>query len=253
MIEVVILGAGNGAFHLFRAFSEAENTRVIQVYNHLEENLNYFKDYTNTTNRISDLKSADFYLLALKDDVIADVAHNLKDLPGIVLHTSGAVSLNALENLSNFGVFYPLQTFSKNKLVDFGEIPVCIEANSAENLEKIKKLALEITKDVREVNSEQRKALHLAAVFVNNFSNHLYTLGAEICEKNQVDFSILRPLIKETASKIESLAPKDAQTGPAIRNDQKTIEAHLRLLPKKNKDIYSILTQSIQDFHGKKL
>ncbi|APS39490.1 Rossmann-like and DUF2520 domain-containing protein [Salegentibacter sp. T436] len=253
MIEVVILGAGNVAFHLFRAFSEAENTRVIQVYNHLEENLNYFKDYTNTTNRISDLKSADFYLLALKDDVIADVAHNLKDLPGIVLHTSGAVSLNALENLSNFGVFYPLQTFSKNKLVDFGEIPVCIEANSAENLEKIKKLALEITKDVREVNSEQRKALHLAAVFVNNFSNHLYTLGAEICEKNQVDFSILRPLIKETASKIESLAPKDAQTGPAIRNDQKTIEAHLRLLPKKNKDIYSILTQSIQDFHGKKL
>ncbi|SFF62518.1 NADP oxidoreductase coenzyme F420-dependent [Salegentibacter agarivorans] len=253
MIEVVILGAGNVAFHLFRAFSEAENTRVIQVYNHLEENLNYFKDYTNTTNRISDLKSADFYLLALKDDVIADVAHNLKDLPGIVLHTSGAVSLNALENLSNFGVFYPLQTFSKNKLVDFGEIPVCIEANSAENLEKIKKLTLEITKDVREVNSEQRKALHLAAVFVNNFSNHLYTLGAEICEKNQVDFSILRPLIKETASKIESLAPKDAQTGPAIRNDQKTIEAHLRLLPKKNKDIYSILTQSIQDFHGKKL
>ena len=253
MIEVVILGAGNVAFHLFRAFSEAENTRVIQVYNHLEENLNYFKDYTNTTNRISDLKSADFYLLALKDDVIADVAHNLKDLPGIVLHTSGAVSLNALENLSNFGVFYPLQTFSKNKLVDFGEIPVCIEANSAENLEKIKKLALEITKNVREVNSEQRKALHLAAVFVNNFSNHLYTLGAEICEKNQVDFSILRPLIKETASKIESLAPKDAQTGPAIRNDQKTIEAHLRLLPKKNKDIYSILTQSIQDFHGKKL
>ena len=253
MIEVVILGAGNVSFHLFKAFSEAENTRVIQVYNHLEENLNYFKDYTNTTNRISDLKSADFYLLALKDDVIADVAHNLKDLPGIVLHTSGAVSLNALEILSNFGVFYPLQTFSKNKLVDFGEIPVCIEANSAENLEKIKKLALEITKDVREVNSEQRKALHLAAVFVNNFSNHLYTLGAEICEKNQVDFSILRPLIKETASKIESLAPKDAQTGPAIRNDQKTIEAHLRLLPKKNKDIYSILTQSIQDFHGKKL
>lgn len=253
MIEVVILGAGNVAFHLFRAFSEAENTRVIQVYNHREENLNYFKDYTNTTNRISDLKAADFYLLALKDDVIADVAHNLKDLPGMVLHTSGAVSLNALENLSNFGVFYPLQTFSKNKSVDFAEIPVCIEANSAEILEKIKKLALEITKDVREVNSEQRKALHLAAVFVNNFSNHLYTLGAEICEKNQVDFSILRPLIKETASKIESLAPKDAQTGPAIRNDQKTIEAHLRLLPKKNKDIYSILTQSIQDFHGKKL
>ncbi|MBO2544972.1 DUF2520 domain-containing protein [Salegentibacter sp. BDJ18] len=253
MIKVVILGAGNVASHLFMVFSKAENLRIIQVYNHRKEKLKYFEDHTNTTNNISDLKPSDYYVIALKDDVIPEVVENLKDRSGIVLHTSGAVNLTVLECLSNFGVFYPLQTFSKNRPVDFAEIPVCIEANSAENLEKIKKLALEITKDVREVNSEQRKALHLAAVFVNNFSNHLYTLGAEICEKNQVDFSILRPLIKETASKIESLAPKDAQTGPAIRNDQKTIEAHLRLLPNKNKDIYSILTQSIQDFHGKKL
>ncbi|PRX50666.1 Rossmann-like and DUF2520 domain-containing protein [Salegentibacter salegens] len=253
MTEVVILGAGNVAFHLFRAFSEAENTRVIQVYNHREESLKDFKNLTDTTSNISDLKQADFYLLALKDDVISEITHNLKDKTGMVLHTSGAVNLNALDSVKNSGVFYPLQTFSKNKTVDFAEIPVCIEANSAENLKKIKKLAAEISKDVRAINSEQRKALHLAAVFVNNFSNHLYTIGAEICEKHQVDFSILKPLIRETASKIESLSPQDAQTGPALRNDQQTIEAHLALLSKNHKAIYNLLTQSIQDFHGKKL
>ena len=253
MIEVVILGTGNVAFHLFKAFSEAENIRVIQVYNHQQESLKYFSNFTDTTTNINDLKPAHFYVLALKDDVIPEIAEQLRSYDGIILHTSGAVGLNALESATNFGVFYPLQTFSKNKAVDFAEIPVCIEANSAENLEKIRSLASGITKDVRKIDSEQRKALHLAAVFVNNFSNHLYSIGAEICSGNNIDFSILKPLIKETASKIESLKPQEAQTGPALRNDQKTIEKHLAFLSKKHKDIYSLLTQSIQDLHGKKL
>lgn len=253
MIEVVILGAGNVAFHLFKAFSEAENIRVIQVYNHKQESLKDFMNFTDTTTNISELKPAHFYLLALKDDVIPEIAEQLGSYKGIILHTSGAVGLNALESATNFGVFYPLQTFSKNKAVDFAEIPVCIEANSTENLKKIRSLALGITKDVREIDSEQRKALHVAAVFVNNFSNHLYSIGAEICAENKIAFSILKPLIAETASKIESLKPQEAQTGPALRNDQKTIETHLRFLSNKHKDIYSLLTQSIQDLHGKKL
>jgi len=252
-MKVVILGAGNVAFHLFKAFFEAENIRVIQVYNHKQESLNYFSNFTATTTKINQLKPADFYLIALKDDIIPEIAKQIKSNNGIVLHTSGGVALNALKNQSNFGVFYPLQTFSKNKAVDFAEIPLCIEANSAENLKKIKSLAAEISKDVREINSEQRKALHLAAVFVNNFSNHLYQIGAEICKEHQVDFSILKPLIKETAHKIESLTPQEAQTGPAIRNDKKTLEAHLALLSNKNKEIYSLLTQSIQNFNGKEL
>jgi predicted short-subunit dehydrogenase-like oxidoreductase (DUF2520 family) len=191
--------------------------------------------------------------MALKDDIVPKIASKIKNDKGVVLHTSGAVGINAMESATNFGVFYPLQTFSKNKALDFAEIPVCIEANSPENLEKIRSLASEITKDVREINSEQRKALHVAAVFVNNFSNRLYSIGAEICAENKIDFSILKPLIAETASKIESLKPQEAQTGPALRNDQKTIEAHLAFLSKKHKDIYSLLTQSIQDLHGKKL
>ncbi|TDN87894.1 putative short-subunit dehydrogenase-like oxidoreductase (DUF2520 family) [Salegentibacter sp. 24] len=253
MKKVVILGAGNVAFHLLKAFSEAQNTKVIQMYNHRKESLKYFERFTHTTSNINKLKSADFYILALKDDVIPEIAKTFRPVKGIVLHTSGAVGLTALHNLTDYGVFYPLQTFSKNKAVDFSQIPVCIEANSPENLEKIKNLGLNITTDVREINSEQRKALHLAAVFVNNFSNHLFAIGAEICEDHQVDFSILKPLIKETASKIESLKPEKAQTGPALRNDEKTIAVHLALLSNKHQDIYRLLTQSIQELHGKKL
>ncbi|HKL34929.1 MAG TPA: DUF2520 domain-containing protein [Salegentibacter sp.] len=253
MREVVILGTGNVAFHLFKAFSEAENIQVIQVYNHRQESLKDFSKFTDTTTSINELKPAHFYILALKDDIIPEIAEQLKNYRGIILHTSGAVGLNALESVTNFGVFYPLQTFSKNKYVDFAKIPVCIEANSSENLERISALASGISKDVREIDSEQRKALHVAAVFVNNFSNHLYSIGAEICAENKIEFSILKPLIAETAIKIESLKPQEAQTGPALRNDQKTIETHLEFLNKKNKDIYSLLTHSIQNLHGKKL
>ncbi|SKB31009.1 NADP oxidoreductase coenzyme F420-dependent [Salegentibacter holothuriorum] len=253
MVEVVILGTGNVAFHIFQTFSEAKNIRVIQVYNHKKVSLKSFSKLIDTTTNIHNLKPADFYLLALKDDVISEIAQQLNNHKGIILHTSGAIGLNALQSATNFGVFYPLQSFSKNNTVDFTEIPICIEANSTENLEKIKSLALEISTDVREIDSEQRKALHVAAVFVNNFSNHLYSIGAEICDDHGIDFSILKPLITETALKIKNLKPREAQTGPALRNDQKTIETHLALLPNKHKHIYNLITQSIQDLHGKKL
>jgi predicted short-subunit dehydrogenase-like oxidoreductase (DUF2520 family) len=253
MIEVVILGAGNVASHLFKAFSKMKNLKVIQVYNHRKASLKDFEKITATTTKINELKPAHFYILALKDDSIQEIAKQIGDKNGIVLHTSGAVGLDVLEGLTNFGVFYPLQTFSKEKSVNFSEIPICIEANSEENLKRIKELALKISADVREINSAQRKALHLAAVFVNNFSNHLYSIGAEICREHEVEFNILQPLIKETASKVENLTPQSAQTGPALREDRKTINAHLALLPEHKKNIYKLLTQSIQELHGKKL
>ncbi|MBI6119070.1 Rossmann-like and DUF2520 domain-containing protein [Salegentibacter maritimus] len=253
MLEVVILGTGNVASHLFKAFSEKENIDVIQVYNHNKESLKSFSNLTNTTTNIQQLKKADFYFIAIKDDVIAEIAQQLNKYKGIILHTSGAVGINRLKHTANYGIFYPLQSFSRNTTIDFTEIPICIEANSAENLEKIKTLALTISKDVREVNSEQRKALHVAAVFINNFSNHLYAIGAEICNEHAVDFSILKPLISETASKIQTLSPYEAQTGPALRNDHKTIETHLAILSNKHKNLYREITQSIQDLHGKEL
>jgi predicted short-subunit dehydrogenase-like oxidoreductase (DUF2520 family) len=152
------------------------------------------------------------------------------------------------------GVFYPLQTFTKGKKVDFREIPICIESEFSADLEIIKKLANTISEKTYIINSQQRKALHIAAVFVNNFVNHLYQIGNEICLENQVPFEILEALISETAAKVRTLSPDEAQTGPAKREDQQTIEAHLDFLKPDatKKSIYQLLTQSIQN-NGKEL
>ncbi|SHF58906.1 Predicted oxidoreductase, contains short-chain dehydrogenase (SDR) and DUF2520 domains [Salegentibacter echinorum] len=253
MVKVVILGTGNLATNLFKACKTAKNITVVQVYNHHNQSLKAFEEFTEVTTNLNDLKTANFYILALKDDIIPGIAKKINTKSGIVLHTSGAMHINALDKNENFGVFYPLQTFSKEKAVNFTEIPICIEANSEENLDQIKDFALKLSQDVREIDSTQRKALHLAAVFVNNFSNHLYDLGDEICREHQVDFSILQALIKETASKVETLSPREAQTGPSVRADTATMHSHLELLTGHKKKIYTLLSDSIQKLHGKKL
>jgi predicted short-subunit dehydrogenase-like oxidoreductase (DUF2520 family) len=171
----------------------------------------------------------------------------------LVVHTSGTVTINALSNKNRRGVFYPLQTFSKDKAVNFKTIPLCIEAENEKDTTTLKLIANAISDAVYDINSEQRKALHVAAVFVNNFVNHLYQIGNEICNANTIPFAILKPLIQETANKIATLSPKTAQTGPAQRNDNSTIAAHQQFLTDENQAaIYNLLTQSIQD-NGKKL
>ena len=164
-----------------------------------------------------------------------------------VVHTSGTASLETLDPKNKRGVFYPLQTFSKNKEIDFSEIPFCLETENESDYALLEAVAKSISNSVFSINSEQRKALHVSAVFVNNFTNHLYQIGQEICEEHQVPFEILKPLIQETAKKINILNPIDAQTGPAKRNDSSTIETHLEYLTSENqKNIYKLLTQSIQ-------
>jgi len=140
-----------------------------------------------------------------------------------------------------------LQTFSKEKEMDFSTVPFCLEAENKEDYLLLEKIAKTIGRKIYSVNSEQRKALHIAAVFVNNFTNHLYTIGNDICEKHQVPFEILQPLIQETSEKIKTLSPKKAQTGPAIRNDKKTIKSHLELLSKEQQEIYKLITQAIKN------
>lgn len=253
MINLVILGAGNLATHLAEVFYKTKDIRLVQVYNHNAEALEPFKRITGTTTDINHLEKADVYLIVLKDDVIGEVARKIPKTGALLAHTSGSAPLKTLQHFDNYGVFYPLQSFSKDRKVDFKEIPLCLEANSAKNLGILKALAGSISEHILEINSNQRKTLHLAAVYVNNFTNHLYALGAALCEKNNLSFDILKPLIRETASKIENLAPQEAQTGPALRNDLKTINSHLELLDPDQQNIYKTLTQSIQKFHGKKL
>lgn len=253
MIKVVIIGAGNVATHLYQSFNQLKQIDVVQVFNRNSNHLDFLDDPSKKASNIADIKKADLYLIAIKDEAVEDLASKLPENKGLVAHTSGSQPMSILSSFENYGVFYPLQTFSKNKSVDFSEIPLCLEANSSENLDFLKRLAKMLSKKVYEVDSEQRKALHVSAVFVNNFSNHLFALAADYCKENDLPFEILKPLIKETVDKLETLDPYSAQTGPALRNDQKTISAHLSVLNEDQKNIYTILTESIQKLHGKKL
>lgn len=249
MFSIVILGAGNVATHMLQAFQASENCSVVQVYNHQADSLKSFKEFTETTTNLSDLKEADLYLLCLKDDVIESVAKQIQTKSGIIAHTSGSQSI--LKS-SNSAVFYPLQTFSKGSKLNYSEIPFCLEANSEKNLKILKTIANCISTEVFEINSAQRQTLHLAAVFVCNFTNHLYAIGETICKEDDMPFDILKALIQETSAKVQINSPSKVQTGPAIRKDKSTIKRHLKQLKQNtHKNIYKLLTQSIIQKHDK--
>ncbi|MEP0134345.1 MAG: DUF2520 domain-containing protein [Eudoraea sp.] len=254
MLSIVLLGTGNLAKHLFDELKDKGNIKIKQVYGRNKKALSYFQKDALTTTNFNSIEEASIYIIAVSDDAITTVSEGLINKKGVLTHTSGSVAISALPSSARRGVFYPLQTFSANRVVNFKEVPICVEAENNKDLEVLKKLASSLSGKVLEVSSSQRKDLHLAAVFVNNFTNHLYQIGQEICEKSQISFSVLGPLILETALKIKTLSPQEAQTGPAIRNDNGTIEKHMKSLQNKNhKDIYSILSNSIQKTHGKKL
>lgn len=254
MITVVILGSGNVATHLFKALLASKKATVIQWFSRNTAVLNEFKEIVEVTNDLNKLKNAHVYLIAISDDAIEGFSESLPLKNSLVVHTSGSVPMAALSNKNRAGVFYPLQTFSKEREVDFKEVPLCLEAEYTEDLKLLKVIAESISSKVYDINSEQRKSLHLAAVFVNNFVNHLYHVGNDICNENEVPFSILKPLIEETTKKIVSLDPLQAQTGPAKRNDQKTIENHITDLEKslpQYKELYKIITASISKTYGR--
>lgn len=253
MIKVTLIGAGNVAQHLITTFLSASSIEIVQVFAR-----NKATKITGITpekiiSRYSDLQAADVYIIAVSDDAISAVSEQLPFENRLVVHTSGAAPLDSLNDKNRKGVFYPLQTFTKGKPLNFKVIPMCLETLVPEDYAILEKVATAISDNVHTITSHQRKALHVAAVFVNNFTNYLYQLGNEICIENHVPFDILKPLILETAEKLLTLSPKEAQTGPAKRNDISTIEAHESFLSNENQStIYKILTQSIQN-HGKKL
>lgn len=258
MIEnVVMIGSGNLATQLALALAE-KGIQIKQVFSRSAESARILAEKVNTgyTDNLLNLDNeADLYIIAVKDPAITEVLENLRLSENqLIVHTAGSVPMNILEGFSsNYGVFYPLQTFSKSRKVDFSDIPICIEANHPSSLLELEELGQRISNSVSQINSEERKTLHLAAVFTNNFVNHFYTIGAEILQAKKLDFELLRPLIRETAAKIETLHPVDAQTGPAKRNDQTIIDLHLKMLHNKPEyqKIYSFVTESIFQVHQK--
>lgn len=253
MIRLSVIGSGNVAQHLIKALSKSAEIELVQVAARNPESLLQLLPNHKITSDFTTLQPVDVTIIAVSDNAISDVSAQLPFEKQLVVHTSGTVAMEALNNKNRKGVFYPLQTFSKLKEVDFKSVPICLEAAEKRDLFTLHTIAESVSDAVYDISSEQRRALHVAAVFVSNFTNHLYQIGYEICEENNLPFAILKPLILETANKILSLPPSEAQTGPARRKDNQTINAHLNFLSnEEHKEIYKMLTKSIID-NGKKL
>ena len=253
MITIAIIGSGNVAQHLIQAFTKSDEVELIQVLVRNKEAVAHLISKEKIITNYDELKDIDVFIIAVSNDAIAEVSKQIPYENQLVVHTSGSVAMNDLDDKNRKGVFYPLQTFSKNKAVNFNEVAICLESQNPKDYKTLEKIAKYISKSHYSISSEQRKALHISAIFVNNFVNHLYQIGNEICEEHHVPFNILKFLIQETANKIQTLSPKESQTGPAKRKDTKTINSHLAYLSNENhKEIYKILTKSIID-NDKKL
>ncbi|RZA03238.1 MAG: DUF2520 domain-containing protein [Sphingobacteriaceae bacterium] len=249
-MRITLVGSGNVATHLAAAFKNVGHT-IVQVYSRTLQNAALLA-YHVKAEAIDDLKAistdTDLFIIAIKDDAIGPLAEQLAVHQKLIVHTSGATDLYSLLAFSdNVGVFYPLQTFSKTKEVDFRNVPLCIEAKDEAIVNTLEQLAQTISNKVYRVDSEKRKALHLAAVFACNFPNYLYNIAQQIIAKQGIDFELLRPLIQETAEKVQSADPTTVQTGPAIRNDEITMAMHRQLLDGEPElqQLYILLSQGI--------
>lgn len=256
--KIVLIGAGNVAHHLAPALLRA-GMNLCQIYSRTLESareLGRKTGITYTSDTFAVYPDGDIYIFCVSDDALLSVFKSLRiNEEALILHTSGSAPLDIFKPYrQNYGVLYPLQTFSKTRNLDFGEIPLCIEAPDKEVLKTIGQIADKLSSKVYEISSEKRKKLHLAAVLANNFTNHLYHMAGKLLEKEDLDFNLLRPLIFETAHKVMQMIPENAQTGPARRGDTNILNLHKSML-KDNRDIqtlYVLLSQSIQQTYSKK-
>jgi len=253
-LNIILIGAGNVGFHLGKKLFE-EGLNIQQVYSRKKAKAKRLAKHINASsiNILDEISTkGDLYILAIPDRVIGNIAAELsKKIPStkLVVHTSGATPSTVLKPFfKNYGIFYPLQTFSIGKEVDFQNIPICVDSNLKKHRILLEKLGRTIANNVYLINDKERAILHVAAVFVNNFSNNLFTIGEKITEKENLPFDILKPLIQETVKKIIDHSPSDMQTGPAKRGDKNTIDRHLKYLNKNApefSEIYKMMTQSI--------
>lgn len=256
--RIAILGTGNVAWHLARVLENAGHI-IAHIYDRNSEKaqkfgMDYFNASTGNSLNLSGI-NAHIFILAISDDSIEEVATNLSLPPNAILcHTSGSKPLKSLgySPTENIGVFYPLQTFSKGKAVDFQNIPICIEAENKYTLEALRELGNSISAKTKEISSQQRKAIHLAAVFACNFTNHMFTVAQSILQNQEMELDLLRPLIVETLNKSFEIGPERAQTGPAIREDLKTLDLQFELLKDDSElaEIYRLISQHIIDYYA---
>ncbi len=253
MEKIVLIGAGNVGTHLALRFKE-QGLIPTQVFSRKITKARKLGKAIGTAycNKLETIMpDADIYILAVHDGAIEELSKKLSQYiheTALVVHTSGATPSTAIKkHFKNYGVFYPLQTFSITRKANFNEIPICIDAPRAALRKKLERLGKVLGPKVQRVSDKERAILHVAAVFVNNFTNQFYTIADTILTKENITFDLLKPLIQETARKIEKDKPEEMQTGPARRGDQATIERHLKYLEKfpAYKKLYALVSKSI--------
>lgn len=256
--SISFIGAGNVAHHFAKAFYASGNT-IDTILNHRLRSAKTLSVQVNaqaTTSFKRLNEESDLFIIAVPDDAIEDVAKQLKTiLPKDikVVHTSGATSMKVIGQYFEYaGVIWPPQSLSKQKQIKFNTVPVCYGSNHSGFNAELKKLIRQVTPHVQEVTDQQKTALHLAAVFANNFTNHMYTIAHDLCQEHELDFKILYPIISETAQKIIGQQPHQMQTGPAIRDDQSSMKKHLNMLKTSDyKSLYAQISKSIQQYKNK--
>ena len=238
-LKITIIGRGNVGTHLHKAFTEAGVDCCLT-------------DSRSFNAEFGEMHSA-LYIICVKDDVIGEVAANLKAKLGdearnaIVVHTAGTKPMSLLQEFfANHGVFYPMQTFSKTKALAYPEIPIFLEASNESTMNALQTLARTVFHNITELSSEERKILHVAAVFSSNFTNHMVTLADEQLRTIGLDYTVMLPLLKEVTDKLFHLPPQQAQTGPAIRKDLSVVNEHIALISDDmTKEIYRKISESI--------
>ena len=248
-MKIAILGSGNVAYHLAKMFKE-KNIPISQIFGRNEKDLQEISEQFEIPFSTTELADAELYFIAVNDDAVAAISKNIKNQNSLVAHTSGSLPKEILEGNYRKASFYPLQTFSKSKMLQYSEIPFFVEAENEADSQILENLALKISEKVMKSHYEKRKYIHLTAVFACNFVNHLFARAKEISDSQQIPFHYFLPLIKETTSKIEKIEPKLAQTGPAIRNDEKILQLHEALITEEEHlKIYQVMNESIKKMY----
>ena len=246
MIRIGLIGTGNVAIALAREIRNHESLTLVKLIGRDQNKLP--KDLIDIpfSKQFNALPTCDVVLIAVSDQAIQQVSSQLPLTDAVVVHTSGASSMDLLSNHKHRGVFYPLQTFSKQQQLNWSKIPILWEGNNTQVNEKLETLSQLLSPLATQIDEKQRLSMHFAAVVVNNFTNHLYAEAHRFCKSKHMNFDLLVPLIEETTRKIKHLDPRKSQTGPASRGDMQTIQRHKAVpMTEELSDIYSLFTSQL--------
>jgi len=247
-MQIVIIGSGNVAYHMAKAFIQ-KNIPLAQIFGRNETELQKISEELNTPYSTKNLVDSDLYIICVSDHSVEEVSKLIQKKDALVVHTSGSLPKEILQGDYRKASFYPLQTFSKSKELDYSKIPFFIETENENDKRILFEIASKISEKVMESTHEKRKYIHLTAVFACNFVNHLFSRAKDISDAQEIPFDYFLPLIDETVQKIYEIEPKAAQTGPAVRNDKRILALHEQLLQGESLEIYKTMNHSIQKMY----